>query len=71
MEKERISRLVTEVSDYAKKLRNQFHMNPELSDQGIEQACRYAEADCSKAKISERLRVSGNFNQNAYRTFHS
>lgn len=36
MEKERISRLVVEVSDYAKKLRNQFHMNPELSDQEVE-----------------------------------
>ena len=48
MEKERISRLVTEVSDYAKKLRNQFHMNPELSDQGIEQACRYAEEAMQK-----------------------
>ena len=51
MEKERISRLVVEVSDYAKKLRNQFHMNPELSDQGIEQACRYAEEAMQKLNV--------------------
>ena len=51
MEKERISRLVIEVSDYAKKLRNQFHMNPELSDQGIEQACRYAEEAMQKLNV--------------------
>ena len=51
MEKERISRLVTEVSDYAKKLRKQFHMNPELSDQGIEQACRYAEEAMQKLNV--------------------